>query len=422
MPQKTPSKIGKYEIGELIGSGSCGKVYKSFDPFVQRDVAIKVADKDKNKGDDFFEEAYAVGKLQHKHIVALYDAGEIDEMQYLVMELIDGGTLYEYGSYKDKVLSDQRIVDIIYKCCLALDYSHKNGVVHRDMKPTNIMLSKSGEVKIMDYSIALTNEDCLATQQGFAVGSPNYMSPEQVKNKAIGPRSDLYSLAVVMYELLTKKQLFKSADVQKLFKKIIHVPAPRLSEMRPDLPQELDSFLAKALEKDQARRFQTGKEMAVSLGKVYDRLRLSGKNIARSESRNSLSNLNFFNGFSDAEIAEIMQVSRIVTFKKGDVIIPENDIDDSFYIIIKGVVDVNKGDVNIETLSTGDCFGEIGFLLKRKRTATISASKNTIVLHVKPDFMDNMTVETQLRYYKAFSETIIYRLLVTTARLAAAKT
>ena len=416
-----PSKIGKYEVGELIGKGTCGKVYKSFDPFIQREVAIKVADKDKNKGDDFFDEAYAVGKLHHKHIVSLYDAGEVEGMQYLVMELIDGDTLYEYGSYKDKVLTDQRIVDIIYKCCLALDYSHKNGVVHRDMKPTNIMLSKSGEVKIMDYSIALTSEDFYATQKGLAVGTPNYMSPEQVRNKAIGPNSDLYSLAVVMYELLSKKLLFQCADVQKLFKKIINDKAPRLSELRHDLPIELDSFLAKALEKDQFKRFKSGKEMAIALSKIYERLRLSGKNIARSESRNSLSNLNFFNGFNDSEIAEIMQVSRIVTFKKGDVIIPENDVDDSFFIIIKGVVDVNKGAVNVETLSVGDCFGEIGFLLKRKRTATISASENTIVLHVKPEFMDNMTVETQLRYYKAFSETIIYRLLVTTARLAAAK-
>jgi serine/threonine-protein kinase len=426
MSGTTPKKIGKYVIGELIGKGRCGKVYLAFDPFIQREVAVKVAEKNKNADVDFFTEAYVAGKLQHPHIVGLYDAGEENNLQYLVMEMVYGGTLRNYGFYKEKQLGDERIIDIIHKCCMALDYSHKEGVIHRDIKPSNIMLSKKGTVKIMDFGIAILSDVNEITKNGLAVGSPIYMSPEQVRNKGIDARSDLYSIAVVMFELLTKKLLFKADDMQKLFKKILHEDAPRLSTFRPDLPKELDSILVKALSKDKNHRYKSGKEMALALSKIFDVLRLSGKKISKNESRdidsrNMLSNLNFFNGFRDFEISELLELSKILTFKQGGEIFSESDKKDCFYIIIRGTVEVVKSSITIETLSTGDCFGEIGFLLKQKRTASIKALSDVKVLQVQESLMDNASLETQLRYYKAFSEIIIYRLIVTSARLAAIK-
>lgn len=422
---KIPKKIGKYVVGELIGQGTCGKVYHAFDPFVQREVAVKVAHvdhyKDSKNKIEFFSEAYAVGKLHHPNIVSLYDAGVEGDYNYLVMELVDGHTLYEYGSYGHKTLDDEKILDVMFKCCLALDYSHQHGVVHRDIKPTNIMISREDEVKLMDFSIAIMPEEYLVTEKGVAIGTPNYMSPEQVKNKNIGPASDLYSLATVMFELFTKKLLFHSSDVQKLFRKILHDKPPKLSDYRPDLPVQLSDIIDKALQKDPDRRFATGRQMAVALSKVFDILRLSEKNIAKSSSTNMLKNLNFFNSFNDKEINEILDASEMLSYSAGQTIIKESDEDDCFYIIARGVVSVIKGGVEIETLGAGDCFGELNFLLHLRRSASIKASTDVIALRVQSSLMDHVSVETQLRYYKAFSETIIYRLMVTSARLAAAK-
>ncbi len=422
---EVPNKIAKYEVCELLGKGTCGVVHRGYDPFVQRNVAIKIshtrAELDGEQGSaaqTFFTEAHAAGKLQHPHIVGLFDAGIEGECNYIVMEYLEGETLEQY-TRGIKRLSVDKAVDIAYKCCKALDYSHSQGVVHRDIKPTNVMITTDGDVKIMDFSIALMNANQAPGERSGAVGTPGYMSPEQVLGKEIGPTSDLYSLAVVLFEMLTGKRLFASRTMRELFVSIIREPAPKLSSVREDLPGELTQILEKALRKKPEERYQSGQEFAVALGRLFDRLRLTEKHVSRSENRNMLQNLNFFNGFADNEIDEILDASHLIQYKQGETIINEGDVDSCFYIIVVGAAGVHKAGVLLDTLREGDCFGEIGFLMQTKRTASVIASSDMLVLKVNALLMDQVPTETQLHYYKAFVETLVYRLSVTSARLSA---
>ncbi|HEX5055261.1 MAG TPA: serine/threonine-protein kinase [Gammaproteobacteria bacterium] len=423
-----PKKVGKYEIRGELGRGTCGVVYKGFDPFVRREVAIKISvtdptidpSKTRQVQRDFFEEAYAAGKLQHPHIVALFDAGMEADLSYIVMEYIEGETLLEYCRKGGKRLSTEKVLECMFKCCRALEYSHRTGVIHRDIKPSNIMLSKEGETKLMDFSIAEVTQNLAFTPE-VVVGSPSYMSPEQVLKKPVGPQSDLYSLGTVMYQLLTGERPFGSDDVQQVFRDIVKTPAPLLTEKRPDLSRAISDIVEKALRKKPEERFQSGQEFGVQLTRIYDDLRYAESRLSQRENQDSLKGLNFFKGFRDEEINEIMAASTMLTFKPGTVVIKEGEIDNSFYIIVRGSVEVRKSDKLIVTLHEGDCFGEIGFLVASKRTASIIAMSEVLVLKVNAMLMETVSKECQLRYYKAFNETLIYRLALTSARLSAMK-
>lgn len=421
-----PASIGKYEVRCEVGRGTCGVVYRGYDPFVRRDVAIKVslsapkAD-DKESSPDhshFFLEARAAGMLQHAHIVSLYDAGVEGDVNYIVMEYIDGDTLREYTRKNSKRLSPEEVVDVIFKCSKALDYAHKKGVLHRDIKPSNIMLNGEGVVKIMDFSVAELSEN-KATRRDVLVGSPLYMSPEQVRREVPGPQSDLYSLGAVMFELLAGEPPFTSDDMEQLFDAIKNTPAPALKSKCPGLPAELYEVVAKLLCKEPDKRFTSGQELAAALSRIYDALRYSGEQLARRENRDSLRALAFFNDFADSEIDEILSVSSMVSFQKDATIIQEGELDNTFYIIALGSVEVRKGGKVLQVFGKGDCFGEIGFLLKTKRTASIIAKSPVLVLKVNATEMQQASQNCQLRYYKVFTENLIYRLAITSAQLAA---
>jgi len=426
LPDAPPEKIGKYEVRGEVGRGSCGVVYKGFDPFVQRDVAIKVALHDPkhisstmtNSGrTSFFTEARAAGMLQHPHIVSLYDAAMEGSISYIVMEYINGDTLLPYCRKKGPRAPLEKVVDIIFKCAKALDYSHGKGVMHRDIKPSNIMITQDGVPKIMDFSIAEINAQ--AGGPGGIFGSPLYMSPEQVRAQVIGPQADLYSLGAVLFHLLTGEPPFTGADVQAVFDQIKKNPAPRVEEKRPDAPKPLADMVEKLLLKDPAQRYATGGDLAVSLSRFFDQLRLTEQQLSRRETGDSLRRLHFFNGFSDGEIDEILNASTIAGYQPGQSIVQEGEIDHAFYIIAKGSAEVRKGSKKLHTLEKGDCFGEIGFLSATKRTASVVATAQVTALKVNATLMEKVSPECQLRFYKVFTETLIYRLTVTSAKLSA---
>lgn len=422
-----PAAIGKYEVRRELGRGTCGIVYQGFDPFVQREVAIKVslhslAGDDQDKRTDsrnFFVEARAAGMLQHAHIVSLFDAGVEGDLSYIVMEYIDGDTLREYTRKNGKRLPIEQVVDVIFRCGKALDFAHKKGVLHRDIKPGNIMLDHEGVVKIMDFSVAELTQQA-STSRNALVGSPLYMSPEQVRREPPLPQSDLYSLGAVMYELLAGEPPFSSQDIGGLFDAIKNAPIPALHEKRADLPKDLCEIVERLLHKDPAKRFASGQELATALTRVYDALRYSGEQLARRENRDSLRALAFFNDFADAEIDEILNVSSMVSFQKGATIIQEGELDNIFYIIALGSVEVRKGSRTLQVFGKGDCFGEIGFLMKTKRTASIVAQTPVLLLKINATEMQQVSQDCQLRYYKVFTENLIYRLALTSAQLAAA--
>ncbi|WP_241696151.1 serine/threonine-protein kinase [Solimonas terrae] len=422
-----PMQIGKYELREEIGRGACGVVYKGFDPFVQREVALKFSLHDPEFRHDalheraFFAEARAAGMLQHPHIVALHDAGVEGEISYIVMEYVDGETLQPLCRAGGERASLAQVLEIILKCAEALEFAHGKGVLHRDIKPSNIMLTRNGVPKLMDFSIAEISTAGRATSQAgqSVLGSPLYMSPEQIKREALGPASDLYSLGAVMFQLLVGAPPFNAQELPLLFRAIRNVPAPDVRALRPELPQAVADIVARLLRKEPAERFESGRELAICIGRLFDQLRLGDKPITPRESRDSLRRLRFFASFSDEEIDEILGASQMVSYRPGDVLMYEGELDSSFFIIALGTAGVQKNGKLLHQLEKGDCVGEIGFLTMAKRTATVVAVSRVLALKINARLLDQVSRDCQLRFYKVFTETLIYRLSLTSARLSA---
>ena len=415
------SKLGKYEIVSELGRGSFGVVYKGIDPFVEREVAIKVADvKDDRTPQEvqeaFFAEARAGGKLQHPYIVMLYDAGVEQNLSYLVMECIEGETLKRFCRREGPRLRIERACDLMLKCALALDYIHKKGVLHKDIKPGNIMVTKTGTPKIMDFSIAAVTKAGEQSQEPIA-GSPMYIAPELLLGKPGGPPCDLYSLGVVLYLLLCGEPPFTARDTPSLFQQIKHLPPAPLKQHRDGLPDRLCDIVMRLLEKDPARRYQSGRDLAEDLA-PFSRQVEGSKRKNLQLSHESLKKLEFFKAFQSRELGELMDASETLTRKAGEALIVEDEMDNSLYILLMGIAEVRKNGQLIALVEKGDCFGEIGFLYAVKRTASVIARTDVMALKVNAQLLDTMSPEVQLRYYKIFCENLILRLTLTTEKAA----
>ncbi|MCZ6487875.1 MAG: serine/threonine-protein kinase [Gammaproteobacteria bacterium] len=425
---KRPSKIAKYEIKRRIGRGSMGVVYEAFDPFVQRTVAIKVAHSQEDQDpaitqkarEGFFAEVYSAGRMQHPSVISVYDAGQEDDYNYIVMEYVDGVTLQDYV-VGDKSLTPNQVVDVIYQCAKGLDYVHRQGVIHRDLKPGNIMLSSDGEVKIMDFSIAHIDIGT-GTHEGDILGSPMYMPPEQVTvEKRLVAQSDIYSLGASMYALLAKKTPYKASNIDSLIYQIANLEPEALEEINPDIPEHVIKIVSKAMNKIIYDRHESAQELAEELGHSFGRLRQVGDRIDMQEQWTALRHLNFFKDFNDAQITEVVEASEWDDFEKGEVIVKEGDKETSFFIVIKGGVEVFKKDRVIGTMKQGDCFGEIAFITKKPRGATIIARTNVTLMSVSTSLMEQASLETQLQYYRIFLENLVLRLSQTTEKLVESK-
>ena len=417
-----PEKLGKYDVLAEIDRGSMGTVYLGHDPYIDRGVAIKVAHdeglKNKESGDRyrkmFFNEAHTAGSLNHPNIVGIYDAGVDNDVCYIVMELVKGGETLKTYCVPENLLPIEKVVEIIFKCAKALDYAHKRGVVHRDIKPSNILVEEDLEVQIADFSIAHINRADDETQQIGLMGSPRYMSPEQLREDEITHHTDLYSLGIVMYELLTGKQPFEADNFSRLVTKILNEEPPPLKDLRPDLSDPLIDIFKKATQKEIKDRYQTGLEFAGDLSNAFASLEGPEEDISEQERFNSIKGLEFFQGFPDPELWEILRASSWQDYGSKDDIIVEGELDDCFYIIIEGEVGVLKNDRSIRLLGVGDCFGEMGYLAKTERTATIKALSKTALLKVNSTVISQVSLNCQVRFLKVFLRTLIHRLSMTT--------
>ena len=320
-----PEKIGKYVIIKEVGRGSTGTVYLSHDAYYGRDVAIKVYNIDAGGDEDrariarkmFLSEAHLVGMLQHPNILPIYDAGEENGYCYIVSEHVHGARTLAAYCRADNLLRIDDAVEIIYKCAKALHYAHSRGVIHRDVKPSNIMLTQDSDVRIIDFGIALVSDSEISRIEGIA-GSPSYMSPEQVQSLELSNRSDLYSLGAVMYELLTGSRPFRAGNLQKLLHQIVYATAPPIHTLRTDIPEDLENVVAMALQKepDQALQERPG---------LCRRTHPGASETARTELRASIAQeqfgvlrrLKFFHEFSHAEIWEVLRASHWQTYSRG---------------------------------------------------------------------------------------------------------
>lgn len=269
--------LGRYQVEKELGKGAMGIVYLGRDPKINRVVAIKTmalsqefeADELDEVKARFFREAETAGRLNHPNIVAIYDVGEEHDLAYIAMEFLEGHDLTAYTK-PDNLLPLPLVMGIIYKSAMALDYAHKQNVVHRDIKPANIMYDpKAKQVKLTDFGIARIT-DSSRTKTGMVLGTPSYMSPEQLAGKKVDGRSDLFSLGVTLYQLVTGKLPFQGDSMATLMYKIANEPHPDPFSIRPELAKTkpcLAAIIDKALQKDADKRYQTGAELARDLQK-----------------------------------------------------------------------------------------------------------------------------------------------------------
>ena len=419
-PPQGLGKLGKYDLIEEVGRGAYGVVYRGRDPFVQRDVAIKIplGAAAETSDDMFFAEARAAGKLSHPYIVALYDAAKEGGQRYIVMEYLHGETLKNFCDYDSPRMGIPRVADLMLKCALALDYIHKNGVLHKDIKPANIMVTADGAPKLMDFGIAVASHAEASERTTVVQGSPLFMSPEQCRGRPLSPASDLYSLGAVMYLLLAGKPMFAAASPRELMSQVKTRPAPSLRGVGA-IPDALAAIVDKLLAKEPAARYQSGRDLGEDLAAVVEQLRGSGtKRKALTISQDALEDLRFFKAFTGDELRELLDASTSVVKRPGEVIIREGETDNSLYILLAGLAEVRKGRQLVALLEKGDVFGEIGFLYAVKRTASVVATTDVLALKVNAALLEQMSEQCQLHYYKVFCENLILRLTLTTDKAA----
>lgn len=265
------SQLGRYEIVEELGRGAMGIVYKARDPLIERFVAIKTINLEslppKEKAEyaaRFYQEAKAAGNLNHRNIVTIHDLGESGDVAYIAMELMEGRELQVVMDGVHR-MPTEKALNIAIQVARGLHFAHQNGIVHRDIKPSNIMLLGDNQVKIADFGIAKMPASLLATKTGLIMGSPLYMSPEQVKGGAIDARSDIFSLGVVLYQMLTGRLPFYADEATAVMYQIINEQPPAPSSLNPDVSDMLDKVIFKCLAKNPDERYKNADELAEAL-------------------------------------------------------------------------------------------------------------------------------------------------------------
>ncbi|MBI4985130.1 MAG: protein kinase [Rhodocyclales bacterium] len=414
-------RIGKYEIGRKLGAGATATVYLGRDSFANRDVAIKLIKpevlNDAKEGrihrNLLLNEASLAGKLVHPHIVQIYDAVVDPQQSYIVMEYVEGGTLEPYCD-ADGLLPFERIVELVFKCTRALGYANRMGVTHRDIKPANIMLtSAGGEVKISDFGAAIQVADTTRTQV-VGVGSPAYMSPQQAQEMTLTHQTDIWSLGVVMYQLLTGRLPFQAANNYAMVYQICNAEVPPPSTFRAGTPPALDTIVARALQKELGTRYAEWDEFSHDLAQAFRKRELTARQsgFADSEKFETLRALPFFREFTDVEIWEATRFSRWETVAPDSVIMTDGEAGDSFGFLCEGELRVAKGGRTLNLLAPGECFGEMAVISRdgHVRGADVIAAAASKVVTIPGAALRSASEGCRMHFYEAFLDVLAQRL------------
>ena len=426
-------RIGKYQVVRKLGEGATSTVYLGFDSFAQRHVAIKVmlpeVLTDLGKGHAYHRmlvnEASLAGKLMHPHIVQIYDAVVDDQLSYIVMEYVPGGTLEQFCS-PDRLLPIERLVEIIFKCSRALDYAYRMGITHRDIKPANILLTQHAgqgeagdDIKISDFGAAITGGSDQTQVTG--VGSPAYMSPQQVCEEPLDHQTDIYSLGVVMFQLLSGRLPFQASNNFSMMYQIAHIEPPLPSDFRADIPASLDAIVERAMQKKLDLRYATWDEFSHDLALTCHHEELSTRQgFSDSEKFNTLRALAFFSEFTDVEIWEVLRFSKWEAVAPGTLIMKDGEPGDFFCFLCEGQVRVAKHGHTLDQLSAGECFGEMALIgnSNRIRGADVITQSVAKIITIRGDSLRQASGACRMHFYRAFLEVLAARLSLANIRLA----
>lgn len=417
MANNVPKQIGKYPISRELGRGATSRVYLARDPFGDRDVAIKVVRAEpgvdpavqKRFNKSFLNEAALIGRLIHPHIVQIFDANVTDDYSYIVMEFAPGETL-ESRCVVSNLLPISDVVEIAFKCSLALEYASRQGVIHRDIKPANILRGVSDEIKISDFGAAQFQSGEQTVMQGM--GSPAYMSPEQVLEKPLDHQTDIYSLGVVIYQLLTGRLPFFASNKASLVYQITNIEPVAPSVHRADLPEALETLVMRTMAKDLSVRFKSWSDFSRELAQSYRHLELPADAVSDQQKFDTITKMPFFQDLSEVETWEIVRISAWHQYPSGKDIIREGDTGEDFFLILNGKAQVRKSDRVVGTLESGDCFGELLYFEKQRttRATTITSASEMTVVKIKAQALQQATDGLQKQFNKSFLRILVNRL------------
>lgn len=422
----TPSDIGKYRIERELGRGASGVVYLARDTFRDNLVAIKQIHphllQDPAQSSKYrrllHNEAVLAGQINHPHIVSLIDFDERANPPYLVLEYVPGHSL-EVHTTPDTLLPVSEVLDIVFKCCNALEYAHFHGLVHRDIKPANLLLRNDGAVKLTDFGAAMSQNGDV-TQLAGLIGSPAYMSPEQIREEKLTQHSDMFSLGVVLYELLTGHKPFQGETDYSTIYKIGSEQPVSMRLLRPDLSSTLDDVVRTALAKKPEDRFANWSDFEDAIVGASTSLTKLASQFTEVQRFQTLRQLDFFKDFTDVAIWETLRLGRIRTLDRGTVLMEEDSIGRSFYLLLDGVVKVSKKNLALTKLRAGVSIGEMVYLQpgKQVRSATVTAETEVSVLKIKSASLQQASAELQSCFDKAFIKMLVSRLIATNQQLS----
>jgi tRNA A-37 threonylcarbamoyl transferase component Bud32 len=422
------NRIGKYPVLRKLGEGATSEVYLCNDPFNARDVAVKVAFTETFQDPErgrlykklFLTEASLAGKLQHPHICEIYDAVAEEKLHYIVMEYVAGGTLEKFCR-ADALLPVDRTVEIAFKCTRALEFAHTRGVTHRDIKPANILYTGDTDVKITDFGAALIASG--DTTQVSAVGSPAYMSPEQIREQTLDHRTDIYSMGVLMYHLLTGRLPFQAVNNFSLVYQITNVDPEPPSTYRPEIPAAVDAIVQQAMQKDVEKRYRQWGDFSLDLAEAF-RAEHQGarraQEFADSDKFETLRKLAFFEQFSDAELWEVARVSTWRHAGVGEQLMREGELGDFFCILAQGQVKVTRKGKLLNLLRAGEPFGEMSYLTKKQHTrgADVTVMSDANIISVPTEKLAQASDGCRHKFDRAFMEILVERLSMANLRLS----
>lgn len=401
-------------------------VYLARDPDEDREVAIKLVRLDAENAATARRlskliqiEIASSQRLNHPNIVRIFDSVIEAKRAYIVMEYVKGSSLDAYCQV-NRLLPMHRVIDIIFKCCLALDHAYEHGIIHRDIKPANILLGENDTPKITDFGLSLFIQKSTERDSTFitGVGSPAYMSPEQIKGYPLDQKTDLYSIGVVLFQLLTGRLPFRAPNHAALMYKIINAETPSVTALNPNLPGQLDNILNKALEKDLYSRYQHGAEFARDLTAVrYQLVDEPTDDLAyqrRDQARfSALRKLPFFTTFENIEVWESLRfcVWREIAARVS--LMTEGDEDRRFGVVVSGMVEVSTGGKVLRRLGPGEVVGEMAYLHPTKpvRTSDVITVEPTVFLEVNAAALALASEEVLERFNKVLVGVVLDRLV-----------
>ncbi len=416
-------QVGKYDVHKMLGRGATGTVYLARDTFSGGEVALKTIEPEVFRDPEFgtvyraqFQnEASLAGKLKHPHIVSILDAVVSEDSGYIAMELVTGGDLSAH-TQPGKLLPVADVLQIGFKCCGALDYAFREGIVHRDIKPANLMLAGGTNVKIADFGAAFLRKS--QAVQSAEMGSPYYFSPEQIAGRELTHHSDMYALGVVLYEMLTGQRPLRAEKLDALLKKILELEPLPPSEVRKDLPKELDAVILRALKKRPEARYPTWAEFAHELAKVVRQV-LPPNAIPDTEKYVALKRVELLADLDDADLWELAAAGRWARVDKGRIIVRENDKGKSFFFLAEGEVKVTKAGRLLNVVNHSECFGEMAYIWggELPRHATAESMTRLLIAEFDPAALAKMSGGAQLQLTRALVRNLVDRLVLANTRV-----